>query len=576
MAEALTIPETLQAGSRLRALKQIAAQAGAERILSEARELATRLAEGRFHLVCVGQFKRGKSTLLNALIGDAILPSGVIPVTSAITILRYGPERRARVRFASGREEQIDTADIVAYVSETENPENRKGVRTVEVFLPSPLLAEGMCLVDTPGIGSVFSGNAAVTREFVPHIDAALVVIGADPPLSGEELALVEEVAGNVEHLVFVLNKADRLSERERTEGTRFAEEVLSRKLGRPVGAIYEVSALERVERGQATRHWNALQAAIESLAREAGADLVAVAEARGFERLSGALLREIEEQRDALSRPVEESERRIESLHKYVAAAERALEDLGVLLSAEQARITREFRDRQTEYFPRAQAKARGDLEGALRDVARRSAIRREGFVAAQEITRRMLEEWRAHMEPVAEEMYRRVMARFVEYANEFLERLARSGEPGSENLPGSLGPESGFRVRSYLHYTEMLNLTWTPLRSLADRLRPREAVIRGVLRQVGAYLDDLVEANSSRIANDLVERVAQSRALLERDIRSSLGQVSGVAERALERARAKRAEGRQAVEAELHRLESLRREVQALLSPNRKGEVP
>ncbi len=576
MAEALTIPETLQAGSRLRALQQVAAQAGAERILFEARELATRLAEGRFHLVCVGQFKRGKSTLLNALIGDAVLPSGVVPVTSAVTILRHGPERSARVRFAGGREETIDPAEIVAYVSEAENSENHKGVRTVEVFLPSPLLAEGMCLVDTPGIGSVFSGNAAVTREFVPHIDAALVVIGADPPISGEELALVEEVAGNVEHLVFVLNKADRLSEHERSEGTRFAHEVLSRRLGRPVGPVYEVSALERVERGQATRDWTALQAAIESLARETGADLVVAAESRGFERLADALLRELDERRDALTRPVEESERRIELLRKYVASAERALQDLGVLLSAEQIRIAQEFRGRQEDYFPKAQAKARGDLERALRAIARRGAIRREGFQAAQEIARRMLEEWRAHMEPIAEEMYRRVMARFVEYANEFLERLARSGEPGSGNLPRSLGPESGFRVRSHLHYTEMLHLTLAPFRSLADRFRPREAVVRGVLRQVGAYLDDLVEANSSRIANDLVERVTESRALLERDIRSSLGQVSGVAERALERARAKRAEGRQAVEAELHELKSLRQEVQSLLSPNRKGEIP
>jgi len=50
------------------------------------------------------------------------------------------------------------------------------------------------CLVDTPGIGSVFAGNTATTRSFVPHIDAALVVLGADPPLSGDELALVDEL----------------------------------------------------------------------------------------------------------------------------------------------------------------------------------------------------------------------------------------------------------------------------------------------------------------------------------------------------------------------------------------------
>jgi hypothetical protein len=52
-----------------------------------------------------------------------------------------------------------------------------------EVFVPSPLLSSGMCFVDTPGLGSVFTGNTATTQAFIPDIDAALVVVGGDPPL---------------------------------------------------------------------------------------------------------------------------------------------------------------------------------------------------------------------------------------------------------------------------------------------------------------------------------------------------------------------------------------------------------
>ena len=63
-----------------------------------------------------------------------------------------------------------------------------------------------MCLVDTPGLGSVFAANTAVTQAFLPHIDAALVVVGADPPLAGEELALVEAVGHQVHNLILVLN----------------------------------------------------------------------------------------------------------------------------------------------------------------------------------------------------------------------------------------------------------------------------------------------------------------------------------------------------------------------------------
>ncbi|HEU4384411.1 MAG TPA: dynamin family protein [Anaeromyxobacteraceae bacterium] len=567
MPESLASTAVPEPGSPLRALERLAGELGAEPIAAQARDLSARLEEGRYYVACVGQFKRGKSSLINALVGESLLPCGVVPVTSALTILRYGPERGARVRFADGHEQPIAPGEVGAYVSESENPENRKGVRAVEVFLPSPLLAEGMCLVDTPGVGSVFTGNAAVTRGFVPHIDAALVVIGADPPISGEEVALVQDIGRGVEHLVFALNKADRLSAHERSEGVRFAREVLSRSLGRLVGPVHQVSALERIERGP-TRDWAALQASLESLSRKAGSDLVPAAESRGVARLARSLLHELDERRDALVRPVEESERRIETLRAYVSSAERALQDLSVLLVAEEARTSRELRDSHAAHFPGAQAAARGELEQALRRIERRGAMRREGFRLAQQIARRVWEAWRAETEPVAEETYRRVTGRFVEHANEFLARLARSGEPGSESLPRSLGPEAGFRVRSRFYYTEVLARTFAPLQSLADRLRTRERAVRSVLRQVGAYLDELVEANTSRISNDLVERVAESRALLESDIRASLRQVSTVAERALARARAQRAEGETSVREELQRLESLRRRTESLLS--------
>jgi ABC-type uncharacterized transport system ATPase component len=70
---------------KLRELGRLAAELGAESAAEEAAALAERIAEGRFHVACVGQFKRGKSTLLNALVGAPILPSGVVPVTAVVT-----------------------------------------------------------------------------------------------------------------------------------------------------------------------------------------------------------------------------------------------------------------------------------------------------------------------------------------------------------------------------------------------------------------------------------------------------------------------------------------------------------
>jgi Dynamin family len=168
--------------------------------------------------VCVGQFKRGKSTLLNALIGMDVLPAGVIPVTSVVTVLRHGEQLGARVRFQDHQWMSADVSALADYVTEERNPDNRKGVSGVEVFVPSDLLAHGMSLVDTPGLGSVTEAGAAATHAFVPHIDAALVVLGADPPISGDELALIDRIADKTPRLIYVLNKADRVSEPDRRE----------------------------------------------------------------------------------------------------------------------------------------------------------------------------------------------------------------------------------------------------------------------------------------------------------------------------------------------------------------------
>jgi predicted GTPase len=576
-AEAGSVPTAGRAAprGRLRALEGLAAVAGAKDLVRQAGELAERTAEGRFFLACVGQVKRGKSTLLNALLGRPILPAGVVPVTSAVTVLRHGPRLSARVSFADGGSEDIAAERIGEFVSEAENPENRKGVLAVEVFVPSPLLAGGMCLVDTPGLGSVFGGNAAVTRAFVPHIDAALVVIGADPPISGEELRLVEEVAAHVRHIVVALNKADRLSDRERQEGTRFAARVLSERLRRPMGTIHQVSAVERLERGEPTRDWKALEDAVSALAHEAGADLVQAAEARGFERLARALLRELSERRDALVRPAEESERRLAALRKSVAAAERAMEDLAVLLGAEQARLARGFRETQEAHHPRALEEALPELEVRIRALAcSRARLRSRSYDAAQAVAREAVDRWRAGMEPVAEKLYQRATDRFVELANEFLARVASSGEPGMDALPRTLEAEAGFRVESRLCYTLLMDLTTNQFDWLLDLLRPREWTLRALVTRVGRYLDEILLANSSRVANDLAERVAGSRARLEADLHGILRQVTEVAERAIARAQARRAEGEAAVKRELEDLESLTRQTEDLLQqPSTKG---
>ena len=551
----------------LTTLAGLADELGAPALAAEAHALAERLDEGRFYVVCVGQFKRGKSTLLNALVGELVLPVGVVPITSAVTVLRHGERLAARVRFDGRDWEDCDPGALTRYVAEEENPGNEKGVAGVEVFVPSPLLATGMCLVDTPGLGSVSAANTAATWAFVPHLDAALVVLGTDPPISGEELALLREVAAQVDDLILVLNKADLHPEAARRDVGRFTARVLAETLGRAVGPLLEVSATERLAGTGPGRDWKGLVARLAALASGSGADLVRAAERRGVATLIAKFLHDLDEQRAALVRPLEESEARVAGLRSAVAAAERALEDLGHRLTAAQERLARAFTAERDGFFARTLPEARRELEAAIgSERAAGAALRVRAVEHADAIARRWLDRWRREQEPRAGALYEKAMARFVALVNEFQGSLA--GVPGLGELP-SLGAEVGFRTRSRFRYTGMLRVAPVSARlRLLDLVPGRRRRLRAVERAAGRYLERLLEVNSARLTNDFEARVVESRRVLETELRDRLRELAASAERALESARQARAAGAAGVSARLERLGRLRERIEALRS--------
>jgi GTP-binding protein EngB required for normal cell division len=556
------------AGSDLDDLARLAIEIGAADVAAEADAVARRVAEGRFYVACVGQFKRGKSTLLNALVGRALLPVGVLPVTSVPTVLRFGDRMRARIRFREGTWRDIDVELLPKYVAEENNSENRMGVDAVEVFVPSALLSNGLCLVDTPGIGSILDGNTAATRAFVPHVDAAIVVLGADPPISREEMALVEEIAARVESLLFVLNKADRLPPGESAEAARFAEVALAKRLGARASQLLLVSATETLTGGP-TRDWEKLERSLSLMARESGAHLVREAERRAATRLGTRTVVILDERRDALIRPIEETEARIEALANATADAERSMADLGYLLAAEVDRLSARFTADREAFLSTARAEAARELASAFEGLRSGSAgdWRTRARESAAGIARARLDRWLAAEQPTAESLYRAAAGRFLTLGNEFLRRFIASGELGPEALPSGLGHEAGFRAKSGLFYTELLAVTHpSALSWLADRFRTSAALRRAVERDAAAYLERLLSSNSARVQNDLIERVRESRRRLEVEIRARLSEAVRSATSALERAKARRTEGDASVAAELRRFEEWRLRAQQI----------
>ncbi len=197
-----------------------------ELFIPDIKEEISRIKDEQLYLVVLGQFKRGKSTLINALIGTDILPSAVLPLTSIVTLIKYGSERIIKVSFQDGNSLVIPDSELYDYITEAGNPSNEKKVKVVEIFYPSEFLKDGIVLIDTPGIGSMFLHNTKSTESFIPKIDAALFVLSVDPPLTETEFKFYEEVRNYTNKFIFVMNKIDLVNQIELKEILSYTENI--------------------------------------------------------------------------------------------------------------------------------------------------------------------------------------------------------------------------------------------------------------------------------------------------------------------------------------------------------------
>jgi len=202
-------------------------------------ELQTRLSGGRLHFAVLGQFNRGKSTFINALLGIKTLPASVLPLTSVPTIIEYGAEQQCRIRFTNGKDDLVvrEPAELMEstlrqYVAEENNPKNKFHVRDVTVTCASDLLINGTVLIDTPGFGSTHLHNTKTTIDLLIECDAALFLLSADPPMTQAEMDFLRRVRERVPKLFFILNKVDLLTTSELDEVDRFIRGILTKELG--------------------------------------------------------------------------------------------------------------------------------------------------------------------------------------------------------------------------------------------------------------------------------------------------------------------------------------------------------
>ncbi len=232
--------------AQVRALRELLKRRGSETRLRQCEDLMVKLAEDRFTLAVLGQFKRGKSSLMNALIGRALLPVGVLPLTSAITLLRFGSKERLLVTREDVKlsfPEEYPVERLAEFVTEKENPGNRKRLKCACIELPSPFLRRGLEFVDTPGVGSAIEANTDTTLRFLPDCDAALFVTSVDTPFTKVELEFLERIRAHVRKIFFVVNKTDLIEGHEEQEALDFITRSIRGQMGTADVKMFPVSS---------------------------------------------------------------------------------------------------------------------------------------------------------------------------------------------------------------------------------------------------------------------------------------------------------------------------------------------
>jgi hypothetical protein len=182
-------------------------------------DLAVRLRNGRAAIlddpavVCVvGDFKQGKSSLINAVLGESICPVDDDIATSVISVVYHRDPAQAVVHRRDDGHKTVDeiSLDAIAeYVSEQGNPDNVRRIDRIDVGVPHRVLREGLALVDTPGAGALSVASTVATLAFLPYADALLFVSDASAELTRPEIDFMCRAVDVCPAVLFCLSKTD-------------------------------------------------------------------------------------------------------------------------------------------------------------------------------------------------------------------------------------------------------------------------------------------------------------------------------------------------------------------------------
>jgi GTPase SAR1 family protein len=532
-------------------------------------ELKEKLEANTFNLVVVGQFKRGKTCLINALLGTDLLPVSVVPLTSIVTILVYGDNLGVKVFFTDGRILEIPVEKLPEYVTESGNPQNEKEVREVVVLYPSPYLKDGVRLVDTPGVGSVYVHNTDVAYRYLPKSDGALFLLSVDQPAGSAELEFLSDVREFADRIFFLLNKTDYLPEEEVERSLSFSKAALEKIMGAGV-KIFPVSAklalAAKTEGSPELLRKSGLPAFSEVLDRflmkEKGKVLLGSVAKNLLRVLAGAKL-ETDLELKSLMTPIDEIKDKVKSFESKKEELLRQRSDFDALFNAELDRLVIKELDKGLAWLKNDLLSRMEEEFNRFYDEKKDLSLKELNDALAGFVRERIELEfsaWRDRADETLSKAFDEICRRFAANINQMIDSLLGYSSQLFSVPFEAVEAESIWSSESsfyYKHETEAVGLDMLAdsltqvfpkyISGRFERLRAwaHRTANRVILGKRKRRMLEAIEMQAGRLRYDFIEKLNRSAQAFRRQMTAKMETVSDGITKAIERGMDLRSQG-------------------------------
>jgi small GTP-binding protein len=409
-------------------LAAAAETAGLPSVARDVRETRLpKLDQERYSVVVLGEFNHGKSTFINALLGQPLLPTGITPTTAILSHLLHGPRTTATLVMESGERRTVPAKGLAEWLTvEGVEAKRDSGLHHVEITHPAPILENQLTIVDTPGVNDINEQRAEITYGYLPRADAAVFLLDATQILTASERQFLEEriLRSTRDRLIFVVAKADLLDEAELAETMAFARKHLGAIVAEP--AVFPVSAKKALGGDAAGSGLAPFVAHLGATVANERRRLLLDHALADSGRLSAFVRQSLAIRRRSLELPVPELEERIARAGERLRSGKKVLETAAETTRAETAALKARVRQDLADFTAELRAAIPPEI-----DKVDATDVRRYLSFFVQDTWKAWAE---AEGERIAEEL-ERLAEKVIQVANENIREV-------TQTVSGELGP--------------------------------------------------------------------------------------------------------------------------------------